>query len=117
MARLQIDCDIDIFVIGSTGHLGLTEDCALPLIVMFERGPSSTPTPISIKIMEESSMELGGSTTTLPSGDRAVFSDSKRVSAATASSSVVSMIALVELCRIESTTTLENLVKFRWRNL
>ena len=40
------------------------------------------------QIMEESSMELGGSTSTLPSGDRAVFLDNKLVSAATASSSV-----------------------------
>ena len=117
MARLQIDCGIDIFVIGSTGHLGLTEDCALPPIVMFGQGPSSTPTPISIKIMEESSMELGGSTPTLPSGDHVVFLDSEHVSAATASSNVVLMVASVELCGIESTTTLENFVEFRWRNL
>ena len=39
--------------------------------------------------MEESSREPGGSTSTLPSGDRAVFLDSKLVSAATASLSVV----------------------------
>ena len=88
MARLQINCDVDIFVTGWTGHLGLTEDCALPLIVMFVQGPSSTPTPISIKIMEESSMEPGGSTSTFPLGDRAVFLDSKLVSATTAFSSV-----------------------------
>ena len=62
-------------------------------------------------------MEFGGSTSTLPSGDRAVFLDSKLVSAATASLSVFLTIALVELCGIESTITLENLVEFRWRNL
>ena len=68
MARLQINCDVGIFVTGSTGHLGLTKDYALPPIVIFGGGPSSTSTPISIRIMEESSMELGGSTSTLPSG-------------------------------------------------
>ena len=62
-------------------------------------------------------MELGGSTSTLPSGDRVVFLDNKLVSAATASSSVVLTTASVELCGIESTTTLENFVEFRWRNL
>ena len=62
-------------------------------------------------------MELEGSTSTLPSGDRAIFLDSELVSAITASSSVVLTIASVELCGIESTTTLENFVKFRWRNL
>ena len=62
-------------------------------------------------------MELGGSMSTLPSGDRAVFSDSERVSVATASSSVALKIAFVELCGIESITTLENFVEFRWRNL
>ena len=62
-------------------------------------------------------MELGGSTSTLPLGDRAAFLDSELVSAATASSSVILMIASVELCGIESTTTLENFVEFRWRNL
>ena len=75
MARLQVNCDVGFFVTSSTGHLGLTEDYALPPIVMFGGGPSSTSTPISIKIMDESSMELGGSTSTLPSGDRAVFSE------------------------------------------
>ena len=39
MARLQINCDFGIFVTSSTGHLGLTKDCALPLTVMFRRGP------------------------------------------------------------------------------
>ena len=62
-------------------------------------------------------MELGGSTSTLPSGDRAVFLDSKLASAVTASSSVALTIASVELCGIDSTTTLENFVEFRWRNL
>ena len=62
-------------------------------------------------------MKLGGSTSTLPLGDRAVFLDSKLVSAATASSSVFLTIASVELCGIESTTTLKNFVEFRWRNL
>ena len=62
-------------------------------------------------------MELGGSTSTLPSGDRAVFLDNKLVSAATASLSVVLTIASVELCGIESTTILKNFVEFRWRNL
>ena len=109
--------DADIFIAGSTGHLGSTEDRAPSPIVMFGRGPSLTSTPISIKIMEESSMELGGSTSTLPSGDRAVFPDSERVSAATASSSVALTITLVELCGIESTPTLKNFVEFRWRNL
>ena len=53
-----------------------------------DEGLHQTSTPISIKITEESSMELGGSTSTLPLGDRAVFLDSKLVSVATASSSV-----------------------------
>ena len=35
MARLQINYDVGFFVAASTGHLGLTEDCALPPIVMF----------------------------------------------------------------------------------
>ena len=117
MTRPQINCDASIFVASSTGHLGSIEDRAPSPIVMFGLGPSSTSTPISIKIMEESSMELRGSTSTLPSGDRTVFLDSGLVSAATASSSVVFTIASVELCRIESTTTLENFVEFRWRNL
>ena len=82
-----------------------------------DEGLHQTSTPISIKIMEESSMELGGSTSTLPSGDRAVFLDSKLVSAATTSSSIALTIAFVELCGIESTKTLENFVEFRWRNL
>ena len=82
-----------------------------------DEGLHQTSTPISIKIMEESSMELGGSTSTLPSSDRAVFFNSKLVSAATTSSSIALTISLVELCGIESTTTLENFVKFRWRNL
>ena len=62
-------------------------------------------------------MELGGSTSTLPLGDRAVFLDSERLSATTASSSVVLTIASVELCRIESTTILENFVEFQYSNL
>ena len=62
-------------------------------------------------------MELGGSTSTLPSRDRAVFLDSELVSATTTSSSIFLTIALVELCGIESTTTLENFVEFRWTNL
>ena len=85
MARLQVNCDADVFVTGSTGHLGSTEDRTPSLIVMLERGPSSPSTPISIKIMEESSMEPGGSTSTLPLGDRAVFLNSKFVSATTIS--------------------------------
>ena len=82
-----------------------------------DEGLHQTSTLISIKIMEESSMELGGSTSTLPSGDRAVFLDSELVSTATASSSVILTIASVELCGIETTTTLENFVEFQWRNL
>ena len=62
-------------------------------------------------------MELGGSTSTLPSSDCAVFLDNELVSAATTSSSIALTIALVELCGIESITTLENFVEFRWRNL
>ena len=80
-------------------------------------GLHETSPLISIKITEEPSMELGGSTSTLPSGDRAVFLDSELVSAGTASWSVVLTTASVELCGIESTTTLENFVEFRWRNL
>ena len=82
-----------------------------------DEGLHQTSTLISIKISEESSMELGGSTSTLPSSDHAVFLDSELVSAATTSSSIALTIALVELCGIESTTTLENFVEFRWRNL
>ena len=62
-------------------------------------------------------MELGGSTSTLPSSDCAVFLDSELVSAATTSLSIALTIALVELCGIESLTILENFVEFRWRNL
>ena len=62
-------------------------------------------------------MELGGSTSTLPSSDRAVFLDCELVSAATTSSSIALTIALVELCGIDSTTTLKNFVEFRWSNL
>ena len=62
-------------------------------------------------------MELGGSMSTLPSSDRAVFLDSELVSATTTSSSIALTIALVKLCGIECTTTLENFVEFRWRNL
>ena len=79
-----------------------------------DEGLHQTSTPISIKITEESSMELGGSTSTLPSSDRAVFLDSELVSATTTSSSIA---LTMELCGIESTTTLENFVEFRWRNL
>ena len=107
MAHLQINYDIGVFVTGSTGHLGLTKDCFLPPIVMFGQGPSSTTTPISIKIMEESSMELGGSTSTLPSGDRAVFPNSELVSATTTSSSITLTIPSVELCGIESNNTVK----------
>ena len=62
-------------------------------------------------------MELGVSTSTLPSSDRAIFLDSELVSATITSSSIALTIALVELCGIESTTTLENFVEFLWRNL
>ena len=82
-----------------------------------DEGLSQTSTPISIKITEELSMELGGSTSTLPSSNRAVFLDSELVSASTTSLSIALTIALVELCGIECTTTLENFVEFRWRNL
>ncbi|KNE87725.1 hypothetical protein PSTG_18885 [Puccinia striiformis f. sp. tritici PST-78] len=110
MAHLQIGCDVGIFVAGSTGHLGLTEDCALPSIIIFGCGPPSTSTPIPIMIMEKSSLELRGSTSTLPSDDHAVFPNSKLVSAATTSSSIVLTIPLVELCGCKSTTTVQ---KFR----
>ena len=39
MARPQINCDASIFVAGSTGHLGSTEDRAPSPIVMFDEGP------------------------------------------------------------------------------
>ena len=56
-------------------------------------------------------MELGGSMSTLPSGDRAVFfPNSKLVSAATTSSSIALTIPSVELCGIKCTTTMP---KFR----
>ena len=45
------------------------------------------------------------------------FLDSELVSVATTYSSIALTIALVELCGIESTTTMENFVEFRWRNL
>ena len=96
MARPQVNCDAGIFVAGSTGHLGSTEDRAPSPIVMFGRGPSSTSTLISIMIIEESSMELEGSTSTLPSGGRAVFMDIELVFAVTTSSSVGLTIASVE---------------------
>jgi hypothetical protein len=67
--------------------------------------------------MEESSMVLGGSTSTLPSRDHAVFLDSKFLFVVPASSSIALTIASVELCGIESRTTLQNFVAFRWRNL
>ena len=62
-------------------------------------------------------MKLRGSTSTLSSSDRAVFLDSKLASAATTSWSIALTIALVEFLGIESITTLENFVEFRWRNL
>ena len=62
-------------------------------------------------------MELEGSTSTLPSGGCAVFMDNELVFAVTTSSSVSLTMASVELCGIESTTTLENFVEFQWRNL
>ena len=62
-------------------------------------------------------MELGGSTSTLTSSDHAVFPNSELVSAATTSLSIALMIPLVELCGIKSTTTMQNFVEFRWRNL
>lgn len=117
MARLQINCDIGIFITSLAGHLGSIEDRALPPIIMFRRGPSSTSTPISLKIMEESSMEPGGSTSTLPSCDYAVFLGEKLVSAATTSSSIALTIPSLELCGIKSTTTMQNFVAFRWRIL
>ena len=43
--------------------------------------------------------------------------DSELVSAATTSSGIALTIALVELCGIESITTLEIFIEFRWRNL
>lgn len=116
MARPQINCDAGIFVAGSTGHLGSTEDRAPSPIVMFGQGPSSTSTLISIKIMEESSMELGGSTLTLPSGDRAIFFEQR---------TCIRCHRLLEdrfddsfgvIVRIESTIIMQNLVEFRWRN-
>ena len=55
-------------------------------------------------------MELGGSTSTLPSGDRTVFLDSELESTVSAFLSVGLTIASVELCGIKSTTTLQ---KFR----
>ena len=58
-------------------------------------------------------MELGGSTSTLPLGDRVVFLNSELVSAATTFSSISLTVPLVKLCGIESTTTLENFVEFR----
>ena len=82
-----------------------------------DEGLHQTSTPISIKITEESSMELGGSTSTLPSSDRAVFFGQRTRICRNTSSSIALTIALVELCGIESTTTLENFVEFRWRNL
>ena len=97
--------NVGIFVAGSTCHLGLTEDCALRRIIKIGWATSSTSTPISIKIMEKSFMQLGGSTSTLPSGDRAVFLDSGFAFTVPASSSVVLTNPLVELCRIESIMT------------
>ena len=61
--------------------------------------------------------EARGSTLTLPSGDHAVFPNSKLVSATTTSSSIALTIPLVKLCEIECTTTMQNFVDFRWRNL
>ena len=117
MARSQVNCDADIFVAGSTGHLGSTEDRAPSPIVMFGRGPSSTSTPISIMIMEESSMELGGSTSTLPSGDRAVFWTTNlylppphpRVSLKRLLRWNYAELSLQQPCK--------NFVEFQWRNL
>jgi hypothetical protein len=42
--------DVGIFVAGSTGHLGWTEDCAPCRIVKIGRILSSSSSPISIKI-------------------------------------------------------------------
>jgi len=104
--------DDGIFVAGLTSNLGWTEDNATCRIIKIGLVPSSTSTPISIKIMGESSMELGGSRSTLPSGDRAVFLDSGFVFVVPVSSSVVLTIASMELCGIESRTTLQNFVSF-----
>ena len=87
-------------------HLGLAEDYAPRKIVKIGWGSSSSSTPISAEIMEESSMELGGSTSTLPSRDHAVFLDSEFMFVVPASSSVALTIDLVELCGIESRITL-----------
>ena len=38
MARMRINCDVDIFATGSTGHLGSTEDRAPSSIVMIRTG-------------------------------------------------------------------------------
>jgi hypothetical protein len=98
--------NVGIFVAGTTGHLGWSEDRAPLRIVKIRQMFSSSSTPISSGIMEKSSIELGGSTSTLPPRDRAVFLDSGFVFAVPTSSSVALTIASVKLCGIESIMTL-----------
>jgi hypothetical protein len=112
MARLQINCDFGIFVTNSTGHLGSTKNCA----------PSSdhhVRMRAFININSDLYQDHGG----IIHGARGLnvnialerpccFSDSELVSAATASSSIALTIALLGLCGIESTTTMQNFVEF-----
>ena len=117
MARLQVNCDAGIFVAGSTGHLGSSEDHAPSSIVMFGWGAFIN---INSDLYQDHGGIIHGArglNVNIALGRPCCFPDSERVSATTASSSVALTIASVELCGIESTTTLENFVEFRWRNL
>ena len=117
MARLQINCDFGIFVTSSTGHLGSTKNCAHVRVTMFGQGPSSN---INSDLYQDHGGIIHGArglNVNIALGRPCCFLDSELVSSATASSSVILTIALVGLCGIGSTTTLENFVEFRWRNL
>ena len=118
MAHLQINCDFGIFVTSSTGHVGSTKNCA----------PCSDHHVWTRAFIKHQLRSLsrsrrnhlwssGAQRQHCPQATVLVFLDSELVSAATTSSSIALTIALVELCVIESTTTLENFVEFRWRNL
>ena len=82
-------------------------------ITMFGRGPSSN---INSDLYQDHGGIIYGArglNVNIALKRPCCFLDSKLVSAATTSLSIALMIALVELCGIESITTLENFVEFR----
>ena len=118
MARLQINCDFGIFVTSSTGHLGSTKNCA-PCSNHHVRTRAFIKHQLrSLSRSRRNHLwSSGAQSQHCPQATVLFFLDSELVSATTTSSSISLTIALVELCGIDSTTTLENFVEFRWRNL